>query len=415
MKNGKYLLVALFFLYTIIPAYSTPNIKLGIDVLIENHFKELNGKKVILLTNNAGRTNKGELTVQAFLKNKNLNLIALLTPEHGFYTTIPAGQKVKDDRLFGLPVYSLYWKDRKPLNKHLKKCDALVIDIQDIGIRSYTFLSTVFNTMQVCAVKNIPVYILDRPNPLGGLVIDGNTLEPEMKSFVGIIPTSYIHGCTIGELATMINKEGWLNKRNKRIRCKLKVIKMKNWHRWMQWEDTGLLWYPTSPHIPTPNAIRGAAVLGVFGELGFISIGIGTTLPFQYIGSPYLNTLKIIKSLGTKRFEGLNLNPIVYEPFYGMYSSKACNGFLLTFPLSNLFTPYSDGFKIILAIRKNYPKLFQSKIIKQKSKKMFGKVTGNPQIFKELFNNGNDKRIIKLIHKGLNNYIKIRQKYLLYK
>ena len=396
-------------------ASTNPNIKLGIDVLIEHNFKELKGKKVILLTNNAGRTNQGKLTVQAFLDNKNCKLIALLTPEHGFYTTVPAGKKVKDITLFHLPVYSLYWKDRKPLEKHFKHCDAVVVDIQDIGIRSYTFLSTVYNTMKVCARKQIPVYILDRPNPLGGLIVDGNTIEKGRESFVGIVPTSYIHGCTLGELTTIINNQGWLNDKKTKLKCQLKVIKMKNWHRWMAWEDTGLIWYPTSPHIPTVNAIRGAAVLGVFGELGFISIGIGTTLPFQYIGSPYLNTSKIINSLGTKRFEGLNLNPIIYRPFYGMYSGKDCNGFLMTFPLSNLFTPYSDGFRIMLAVRKNYPDLFQSKIIKQKSKKMFGKVTGNPQIFKALFNKSSDVKVMRLIHKGLNNFIKIRKKYLMYK
>lgn len=415
MENKKYLLIILLLLFSTNSGIANPKIKLGIDVLIEHNFKELKGKKVILLTNNAGRTSKGELTVKTFLKTKECNLIALMTPEHGFYTTIPAGKKVKNSTLFNLPVYSLYWKDRKPLYKHLKNCNAVVIDIQDIGIRSYTFLSTVFNTMQICAIKNIPVYILDRPNPMGGLIVDGNTLEPDMRSFVGIIPTSYIHGCTLGELATMINNERWLKNGKKSIKCKLRVIKMKNWYRWMAWEDTGLQWYPTSPHIPTVNAIRGAAVLGVFGELGFISIGIGTTLPFQYLGSPFLNTNAILKALRTQRFEGLNLNPIIYRPFYGMYSGKDCNGFLFTFPLSNLFTPYSDGFKMMLAIRKNYPKLFQEKVIKKKSKMMFEKVTGNPQIFKALFNKGSDWKIKLLIRKGLNKFIKIRKKHLLYK
>ncbi|MCK5740605.1 MAG: DUF1343 domain-containing protein [Chlorobi bacterium] len=409
-------LISIFTLEASALGMNNSKIKLGIDVLIESNFEQVKGLKIALLTNHAGRTSNGDLTVEAFLKTNSCTITTLLTPEHGFYTTVPAGNHVKNDVLFNLPAISLYGSNRRPQYKHLDNCDAVVIDIQDIGIRSYTYISTMYKTMDACADFGKKVIILDRPNPLGGMIVDGNTVEPGKETFVGIIPVSYIHGCTVGELAKMINNEGWLPKdfEGKSRQCDLTVIKMEKWERWMAWEDTGLLWFPTSPHIPTVNSVRGAAMLGIIGELSVTSIGIGTTLPFQYIGSPYIKPDLVEKELKQLSYHGVNLVPARYRPFYGMYRGKDCNGWLLSFPLDNLFAPYTTGLEIMLAYRKAYPKYFTSKNIKKNSRIMFQKVTGTAYLFKALMDGGSDEEVMRLARKGMDSYILIREKYLLY-
>jgi len=423
-------LLILFLLFTVFCLFSANNlfslskdetgssakIKLGIDVLIESDFEILKDKKILLLTNNTGRTSNGELSVNAFLNTSRCKIIGLLTPEHGFFTTVPAGEHVSNDKIFGLPTYSLYGSSRKPSQSVLKECTAVVIDIQDIGIRSYTYISTIFKTMQACLQNNLPVFVLDRPNPLGGEIVDGNIVEKGRESFVGIAPISYIHGCTIGELAEMFNNEGWLSGKNSaaKTKCNLTVIKMENWHRSMEFEETGLNWYPTSPHIPTVNSIRGAALLGAFGELGIISIGIGTTLPFQYIGSPEFNTESVIKEINKIIFAGIQFNPIEYQPFYGMYSGKQCNGLFLTFFKDKNFRPYTSGIIIFSILANIYPNLFSKDKLKDNSVEMFNKVTGTEEILKALINKKSNDELRKLTNKGYEEYKKIRQKYLLY-
>ncbi len=393
---------------------NSSKIKLGIDVLIESDFEILMNKKILLLTNNTGRTSKGSLTVEEFLKTDKCKIIGLLTPEHGFYTTVPAGSHVKNDKIFGLPSYSLYGSSRKPGANILKECNAVVIDIQDIGVRSYTYISTIFKTMQSCAQNNLPVYILDRPNPLGGEIVDGNVVEKGRESFVGIAPISYIHGCTIGELAEMFNNEGWLSEKGQKLKCTLTVIKMQNWNRSMIFEETGLTWYPTSPHIPTVNAIRGAAVLGAFGELGIISIGIGTTLPFQYIGSPDFKTEIVAKEIEKLSIHGIQFNPIKYQPFYGMYSGKQCEGFLLTFNKDKNFKPYSDGIKFFSVLSTIYPNMFSKSKVSDKAINMFNKVTGTDKILNALINKISIDELSKISNKGLEDFKQLREKYLLY-
>jgi uncharacterized protein YbbC (DUF1343 family) len=394
---------------------SVKKIKLGVDVLIENGFDIIENKKILLLTNTTGRTSSGQLTVEEIQRSKKCEIIGLLTPEHGFFTTVPAGQSVNDDIIFGLKTYSLYGNSRKPDSKLLKSCDAVVVDIQDIGIRSYTYISTIFKTMQSCAENGIPVIILDRPNPLGGEIIDGNIVETGKDSFVGIAPISYIHGCTIGELAEMFNNERWLNPKNPdKSKCSLTVIKMVNWKRSMTYEETGLQWWPTSPHIPTVNAVRGAACLGIFGELGIINIGIGTTLPFQYVGAPDFKTEIINDDIKMLKLQGIHFNPTKFQPFYGMYNGKLCDGFFLTFTNDKNFAPYTSGILFFSSLIKYYPNMFDRGKLKQNSIDMFNKVTGSDAVLDALINKKSINDLRKICNKGLDNYRKLRQKYLLY-
>jgi uncharacterized protein YbbC (DUF1343 family) len=393
----------------------TTKIKLGIDVLESNNFEQVKGKSIALLTNHAGRNQDGKLTLEVLKNTNSCVLFSILTPEHGFYTTIPAGKHIGDQTLFNLPMNSLYGSNRRPTHAQLRNIDAVVVDLQDIGVRSYTYISTLYNTLDACAEHGKEVIILDRPNPIGGMIVDGNVLDTNFKSFIGIAPIAYIHGMTFGELATMFNNEGWLQNGDDGTprKCKLTVVKMQGWQRWMAWEDTGLEWYPTSPNIPTIASVRGIAMLGIFGELGCCSIGIGTTLPFQYLGTQNMNVKAMEIELGTLGFPGLNLVPTRYQTGLGR-SGKQYYGFLLKFPLNNLFMPYSYGTKIMLSLRKLHPQLFTRSSVSPHSKKMFVKATGTDQLFGKLMGGGSDKEVMKAARKGLEGFMILRQDYLLY-
>ncbi len=398
------------------PMFSQAHVKTGIDVLQESGFSELADKRVILFTNSTGRSSDGRLTAEILAKSGIVKLTAVITPEHGFFANVPAGTKVDNDRLFGVPVYSLYGDIKKPGNKLLADCDIIVADIQDIGVRSYTYISTIFKIMQAAAENNKPLYILDRPNPLGGNNVDGNVLEAGMESFVGIAPIAYIHGMTIGELAGMINEEGWLNEGlPKRLKCDLKIIKMESYSRKMVWEDTGLMWFPTSPNVPTVNSARGLAMLGIFGELGIISIGIGTTTPFQLIGTLDFNWEDVKRNLQSTYFSGIHLTETRYSPLFSMHAGKTVKGVFVNFSSSSNFKPFSAGIELLLAIRKVYPKLFNPANVKESSKNMFQKVTGTSNLFNALFNNVPDDNVMKIAVTDLDEFMILRSKYLLYK
>lgn len=386
------------------------DIKLGIDVLLESNFDIIQGKKVALLTNHSGRNAEGRLTAEIMAKSNLFSLEYILTPEHGFYTSVPAGDHVDDSNINGVKIHSLYGASRKPDINILKRCDVIVVDLQDIGVRSYTYLSTLYKTMQAAAEINMPLLVLDRPNPLGGIIVDGNTVEKGKESFVSIIPVSYIHGCTFGELAEMINNENWLENNKK---CNLTVVKMKNWERWMHWNDTGLFWFPTSPHVPTEQSVKGIATTGIIGELGIISIGIGTTLPFQYIGNLSFDSEEFIKIMDNN-IQGIRLEKAVYRPFYGMYSGKYVNSAIFQFEESNDLKPYSTAIQILLALRKIEPQLFESNKIKANSQNMFKKVTGTDELFDAIFKGSPDDEVIKISQKGLLEFVQTRNKYLLY-
>lgn len=385
------------------------DVKFGIDVLVQRNFDLLEGKNIGLFVNIASQSSENIPTLDILSKQTNLNIKAVFVPEHGYYTTVPAGKIVEDSEINGLKVYSLYNASKKPESGILSELDIIVADIQDIGIRSYTYISTLYNLMEACSDAGIELLVLDRPNPLGGEVVDGNTVEPEWQSFVSKIPVSYIHGCTIGELAYMINEEGWLPQKKY---CQLSILKMQNWERWMHWEDVVTKWTPTSPHIPTVDAIRGMATLGAFGELGIMSIGIGTTLPFQYIGSPMMNSDSLIEHYKQLDIHGLELLKINYQPFYGMYSGKKVNGCLLRFYNCCNLKPYSTGFEIFFILRKLYPGIFKSEDTKVIN--MFKKVTGTDDIYDALISNKNENYIRELLKRGHDEYLNIREKYLLY-
>jgi uncharacterized protein YbbC (DUF1343 family) len=392
-------------------------VKLGIDVLAETNYFQIKDKKIALLTNQSAHTRNNEITLEKILKSNEFELTAIFTPEHGYYTNVPAGKKVDNTEIQGIPVFSLYGSNRRPTKAQMDFCDVVVVDIQDVGVRSYTYISTLYKVMDAAAEYGKKVIVLDRPNPIGGMIVDGNIVEKGKETFVGIAPICYIHGCTIGELANMFNGEGWLPKdeKGKARKCNLSVIKMKRWQRFMTWEDTGLKWFPTSPNIPTVDAVRGMAVLGVFGELGSLIIGIGTDKPFQLLGKLDLKRDKINNELKKYDLPGMELKSLNFKTKNLKDPKKEYIGYQLVFNNENDFSPYTNGFKIMLAIRKFHPEVFDDKTTKDNAKIMFKKVTGTDELYNLLQNNGSDDKILKLLNKGFDDYLKIRKKYLLYK
>ncbi len=397
------------------PVRST--VKFGIDNLVDLNFEPLKNKRIALVANIASRTRTLDETVQILASTNSLQLCALLTPEHGYFAQVAAGESVAGEIIYGIPTYSLYGKTRRPTKAMIGNCDAVVIDLQDIGIRPYTFISTMYNVMDACAEYNVPVYVLDRPNPLGGTCVDGNLVEEDVRSFVGIVPVPYLHGMTIGELALMINEEGWLPKdETKQARkCHLTIVKMKRWHRTMQWEATNSTWVPTSPNIPSINAIRGMALTGLLGELSVFSIGIGTTLPFQYLGQPHFRVENFDSTL--RALSGYNIHCLEtrFIPSSGKYAGQSCMGVLFNFEPGSGIRLYSAAVELMIRMRHEYPTYFRDTLAASPKQNMFAKVAGTKHLFAALTDpDRSDEEIRALSSKGCSDFLARRQKYLLY-
>ena len=270
----------LFLTIGVITACQAQTVKTGLEVLTEGQFHVLKGKKVGLITNPTGINRNLVSTVDILFNAPEVDLVALYGPEHGVRGDYTAGAHVgffKDPKT-GLPVYSLYGKNKKPSKEMLKGIDVLVYDIQDIGSRSYTYISTLGLAMEAAAENNVKMVVLDRPNPLGGLKMEGMVTEADFISFVSQFPIPYVHGLTVGELAVFLNNEKLLKNG---AQCDLEVVKMQNWKRNMNFEATGLPWVASSPHIPHAHSSYYYPISGILGELYVYNIGVGYTLPFQ--------------------------------------------------------------------------------------------------------------------------------------
>src|SRR4030065_2446576 len=260
----------------------------GIEVLKESNFKILEGKRVGLITNPTGVDSKLKSTIDILYEAKNIHLVALFGPEHGVRGDYAAGDIVETytDPQTNLPVFSLYGRTRKPTAEMLKGVDVLVYDIQDIGCRSYTYISTMGLAMEAAAENNIEFVVLARHNPLGGLKVEGNLFEDGYLSFVSQFKIPYVYGLTCGELAKLLNEEKMLRDEKQ---CKLTVIPMRNWKREMLFKDTGLEWVLTSPHVPHEYSPQYYVSTGIMGEIGIVSEGVGSTLHFQVFAADWIN------------------------------------------------------------------------------------------------------------------------------
>lgn len=312
------------------PAFAV--VKPGIEVLRDNGFAGLEGKRVGLVTNPSGVDSRLKSTIDILYDAPEVNLVALYAPEHGVRGDIYAGGKVesgKDERT-GLPVHSLYGSTRQPTAAMLKGVDMMVYDIQDVGSRSYTFIATLGLVMRSCAEYGIPVMVLDRPNPLGGLKIEGPVVRDGFHSFVSQYKIPYIYGLTVGELAMLINEEGMncgQNGREAPLKCELYVIPMEGWEREMKFNDTGLPWVLPSPNIPYPESAICYPAAGMVGEMyNYLNIGIGYTLPFATFAEQWVDADELKARLDSYDVPGVAWRTIHYTPISGRLAGKLIHG-----------------------------------------------------------------------------------------
>jgi uncharacterized protein YbbC (DUF1343 family) len=320
--------VLIFVFFSLGSAAHAERIYLGIDVLEQSGFQAIAGKRVGLLTHPAGVNRNGESSIDVLRRAPNASLVALFGPEHGIYGNEKANVPVDDkiDSRTGLPVYSLYGQYRKPAPKMLAGLDALVVDLQDVGVRSYTYVSCMRYAMEACFESGVEVIVLDRPNPLGGLKVDGPPLDREWRSYVGAFHVPYVHGLTIAELARIAKyTPGWMETPEAaRKKGKLTIVPMRGWTRDMLWTQTGLRWIPTSPYIPDLSAVLGYAMTGLGAQEGGFSHGIGTPYPFRLLRYKGKTAAEVQRALQAKQIPGLSYRIIQTQtaagaPIEGVY------------------------------------------------------------------------------------------------
>ena len=316
----KKISILLFLGFSLIA--NAAKVKTGIEVLREDGFKCLEGKRVGLTTNPTGVDSHLKSTIDILWEAENVNLVALYGPEHGVRGNIHAGDVVANDvdPKTGLPMYSLYGKTKKPNKEMMDEIDVMVYDIQDNGCRSYTYISTLGMLMEACIEHNKELIVLDRPNPLGGNKIEGNVVEYGYYSFVSQFRIPYVYGQTPGELALYLNATDYNN------RCNLHVVKMKGWKRDMTWDETGLEWIVASPHCPQGKSAIFYCVTGIFGEFGYVNIGVGYTLPFEIMGAPWIDADSLATALNDLNLPGIEFRPIYFKPYYSVFKGENIQG-----------------------------------------------------------------------------------------
>ncbi len=388
-------------------------VKLGIDVLQRRNFDILRGKRVGLITNPSGVASDLQPTIDVLSQAEGLKLVALFGPEHGVRGDVEAGKYIESytDERTGLPVYSLYGSTRKPTRAMLHGLDALVYDIQDIGVRAYTFISTMGYAMEAAAENDLEFVVLDRPNPLTGVRVEGAMLDPEFKSFVGLYPIPYVYGMTVAELAQMINEERWLSNG---LRCKLAVVPMEGWSRSMWWEDTGLQWVPPSPHIPKPSTPMFYVMTGLLGELGTANQGVGYTLPFELVGAPWIDGGLLARYLNGRNLEGVVFRPLSYRPFYFDSSDQLYHGVQIHVVDRDRVNLTAIQLWILDALFKLFPEKNIFERAKPDRLESFDKVIGTSEVRRDLVNYAQVENILRKIDQQRAVFMIKRAKYLLY-
>ncbi|MDD4962205.1 MAG: DUF1343 domain-containing protein [Candidatus Marinimicrobia bacterium] len=415
MKKRNIIPVFLFlaFLSTACTAEKEPAVKLGIDVLEENGFDILKGKRVGLITNPTGVNRHLKSTVDILFEAPEVELVALFGPEHGVRGNYAAGDKVENaiDPVTGVPAFSLYGKTNRPTKESLENVDVLVFDIQDIGCRSYTYISTMGYCMEAAAEYGKKFVVLDRPNPLTGNIVEGATVKDGFYSGVSAYKIPYVHGLTIGELARVYNEEGLLKNS---VKCDLTVVPMKGWKRKMAFEDTGLHWVPSSPHIPEGNTPPYYVATGILGELYTMNIGIGYTTPFKTYAAEWMKAQEVTDAMNALGLEGVIFRPVAYKPFYGVDQGKEVQGVQVHITDFRKVELMYLQFHFMEVHHKLYPEVDLFKM-NEKRWRMFDMVCGTDEIRTKFMENYRFADIKPLFEHDVQQFREMSQKYHLYK
>ncbi|WP_433745108.1 exo-beta-N-acetylmuramidase NamZ family protein [Falsibacillus pallidus] len=355
--------------------------KLGLENFLENHVQEYKGKRIGLVTNMTGVNHDLTPTVDLFHQHPDINLTALFGPEHGLRGDAKEGAKVGDetDPKTGLPVYSLYSETRIPSKEMLNTVDVVFFDLQDIGARYYTFIYTMANVMEACGKYGKEFVVLDRPNPINGVDVEGNLVEEGFTSFVGQYPIPNRHGLTIGELALLFKHEFHID-------CDLKVIEMSGWSRGQYFDETDLFWVQPTPNTTTMDMMLlypGTCLI----EGTTLSEGRGTTKPFEFIGAPFIDGSKLSDRINEIGLSSIIARPVSFVPTYQKHMNVRCEGIQLHISNRKELLPYRTGLKVIEAIAELYPKEFQFREMNEEGLDFFNVLTGTDRL-KEIILNG---------------------------
>ena len=370
----------------------------GIDVLEAERFSRLNGQRVGLITNHTGRNRAGKSTVEVFREAPGVRLERLFSPEHGLYGDVDRKVASFVDPNTGLTVHSLYGQTRRPTPEMLEGLDVLVFDIQDIGARFYTYISTMGYAMEEAAKAGIKFIVLDRPNPINGVQVEGPILESHRLSFTGYFPLPVRHGMTVGELATLFNEEN-------QIGARLEVVKLEGWQRSLWFDETDLPWVNPSPNIRNLGQATLYTAVGLL-ESTNLSVGRGTDTPFEIFGAPWINAGRLARTLRSRKLPGLKLTPAHFTPTDDRYRDKLCHGVRVELTDRNQLRSVTAGLEMARAIARLYPRRFQLE-------KLVG-MTGSEAVEQGIRRGDSVARIIEAGREELEKFLVIRPKYLLY-
>jgi len=379
-----------FFFHTLlllvgIPFFLSAKVLPGIDTFVNSEdFFSLKGKKVAVATNHTAidSQNRPILDLLFSLQEKGgFTITAILAPEHGLYGSLYAAAEVDSDSCrFAAPIKSFYGKEEQEGIDAIKDADIVLYDMQDVGVRPYTYMGTLFRLIDLCASNNKEIIVLDRPNPMGNIV-DGPLLHGQKKTLISSINVPYCHGMTPAELAKLYVAE-------EKLQVKLTTIPLQGWKRSMLFYETGLTWIPTSPQIPEAVTPLYYATTGLIGELSLVSIGIGYTLPFKVVGAPWIDEEKFCEALNGQKFPGVWFHPFRFRPFFGKFKEKECKGALIVIKDASIYRPVSTQFLLLGILKSLYPKQVAESMEKRTEfqKSAFIRTAGSDDIWQILQN-----------------------------
>jgi uncharacterized protein YbbC (DUF1343 family) len=381
------------------PLPEKAGVRVGIDVLKREGFRRLAGRRVGLVTNHTGVDGDGVSTIDLLSKAPGLKLVALFSPEHGIRGEVDRLVPDSTDERTGLPIYSLYGKNRRPTAEQLRGIDTLVYDIQDIGCRFYTYLTTLGYLLETAAEHKVRVVVLDRPNPIGGVGVEGPLLDKKSESFVGYHPLPVRHGMTVGELALLFNKE-------RKLGAELEVIEMEGWRREDLFDRTGLIWRNPSPNMRSLTAALLYPGVGLL-ETTNVSVGRGTDRPFEVIGAPWMDGRRLAAALARVGLPGIRFVPTRFTPANSTHAKKACGGVQLYIDDWSRFESLRVGLTIAAAMRDLYPKEWKSE--------RYNVLLGNATVLAALEKGEPVAKLLELAAADAKAFGEIRKKYLRYR
>jgi len=383
-------------------------VKLGLDVFMEHYVADVKGKRVGLLTNQTGINRELVSTIRLFHEHADINLTALFAPEHGVKTNAKEGEKFSDfvHSSTGVTVYSLYGKSKKPTDAMMAEVDVIVFDMQDIGARYYTYIYTMAYMMEACARNGKNLFVLDRPNPIGGVEVEGNFIDHDYSSFVGLYPIPNRHGMTVGELASYFNEEF-------SIHCDLVVVEMNGWKRESFFTDINLPWIPPSPNTTGLNMMLlypGTCLI----EGTNLSEGRGTTQPFEIVGAPFIDGEQLQDEVNALGLSGVRARALSFTPTYQKFTGELCEGIQLHINNRQTFKPLHAFVHVLAVIARLYPK--ELKFLEYGSLKhpMFDLLAGNSNLRLAL-KNGTVESYLQQCQRDTEAFLMKRQSYLRYR